>query len=318
MPGLATELEADRKWLAHRSDQFVEFDCPVCDVAGSPSFTKKGFEYQRCGKCRTAFMSPRPSEELLHEFYSTSRTYAYWNRYVFPASEQVRREKIFSPRVTRVLEFCERYRTNTKTLLEIGAGFGTFCEEVMARDLFERVIALEMTPDLANSCRERGLEVIEQPVETLSLAAGSIDVVAAFETLEHLFDPRGFFSSIYELLADDGLIVLTCPSIDGFDIISLGEQSDTIDHEHLNYFNPDSIEQLASQCGFDVLEVLTPGKLDADIVRNKVLAGAISVDGQPWLRHVLIDRWGLVGEAFQEFLAANRMSTHMWLIATKR
>ncbi len=316
--GLAAEVEADRQWLLARQDQFVDVTCPVCRQAGTPEFTKLEFHYELCPQCRTVFMNPRPAEKLLHEFYAQSRTYAYWNQHIFPASEAARRTSIFVPRAERVLEFCQRFGIRRGTLLEIGAGFGTFCEEIQSREVFERILALEMTPALAASCASRGLEVIQEPIETLQLPAGSIDVIAAFETLEHLFSPRKFLLTIHQLLAPQGLVVITCPSIDGFDVVTLQTHSDTIDHEHVNYLNPVSLRQLATECGFKVLEIVTPGRLDADIVRNKVLAGVINLDGQPWLQRVLIDRWETLGQPFQEFLAANNLSTHMWMVATKQ
>jgi SAM-dependent methyltransferase len=318
MTGLAGEVEADRRWLIERRNRFVAVDCPVCQSVGQPAFSKLDFEYQRCPACRTVFMNPRPPESLLHEFYNQSRTYAYWNKHVFPASEDARRKSIFVPRAERVIEFCHRYCSKPGTLLEIGAGFGTFCEEIQSRNLFEKVIALEMTPDLAASCVRRGLTVIQDPIESLTLPAGSIDVIAAFETLEHLFSPRNFLTTIHEMLADNGLVVITCPSIDGFDVVTLQTDSDTIDHEHVNYLNPNSIRQLATECGFEVLEVSTPGRLDADIVRNKVLDGVISLADQPWLKQVLIDQWETLGRPFQDFLAMNQLSSHMWMVATKR
>jgi SAM-dependent methyltransferase len=318
MAGLAGEVEADRIWLAERLSQFVVVRCPVCESIGMPVFEKKGFQYERCEKCRTAFMNPRPSQNLLRQFYEQSRTYAYWNAYIFPQSESVRREKIFVPRAERVIGFCKKYGTSTRTILEIGAGFGTFCEEIKSRNIFDRVIALEMTPALAASCRGRGLDVLEQPVESLSIPDRSIDVVAAFEILEHLFSPREFLTACHRLLTENGLLVLTCPSIDGFDVVALKEVSDTIDHEHVNYLNPESISQLATGCGFEVVETLTPGELDADIVRNKVIEGYFSLDDQPWLKHILIDRWDVCGAKFQEFLMQNKLSTHMWMVAIRR
>ena len=316
MAGLAVEVEADLQYLLDRADRFVPASCPACGGNGQLAFAKKGISYDCCPACRTVFANPRPSESLLHDFYTQSRTYAYWNQYIFPASEQVRRERIFAPRAERVIGFCKQYGVRMGTLLEIGAGFGTFCEEIVSRNVFQRVIALEMTPGLAATCRQRDLEVIEKPVEKLDLPDHSVDVLAAFETLEHLYSPRDFLTACRRLLAPKGLLVITCPSIDGFDVMTLGEVSDTVDHEHLNYLNPHSIRHMATACGFDVLEVVTPGQLDADIVRNKVKQGLFSLEGQPWLQHILMDRWDDLGVKFQAFLADNQLSTHMWMVAT--
>ena len=57
------------------------------------------------------------------------------------------------------------------TLFDVGAGFGTFCEEVDRLGAFDRVVALEPEPHLAETCRGKGLEVIEAPVEQAELGA---------------------------------------------------------------------------------------------------------------------------------------------------
>src|SRR5207245_1466264 len=103
----------------------------------------------------------------------------------------------------------------------------------------------------------------------------------------------------------------------GFEVQVLGPVADTVDTEHLNYFNPDSLAGLVTSVGFDVLEATTPGVLDADIVRNKVLADKFNLAGQRFLQIVLGERWDELGAPFQEFLRANRFSSHMWLVAKK-
>jgi hypothetical protein len=97
----------------------------------------------------------------------------------------------------------------------------------------------------------------------------------------------------------------------------MGPVADTVDVEHLNYFNPRSLARLVDSAGFNVLEVLTPGVLDAELVRKKVLEGAFDLSGQPFLQRVLIDEWDRLCAPFQQFIADNRLSSHMWLVAQK-
>ena len=175
-------------------------------------------------------------------------------------------------------------------LLEVGAGFGTFCEEARRPPSFRRVIAVEPSPELAASCRQRGLEVINLPVEQVELENERIDVIAAFEVIEHLLAPQQMIAQCYRLLSPGGLLVLTCPSCRGFDVMTLGPLSTTVDSEHLNYFRPESLSHLVSRCGFSVLEVFTPGKLDAELVRKKAISGELDLSGQPFLREVLVER----------------------------
>jgi SAM-dependent methyltransferase len=206
----------------------------------------------------------------------------------------------------------------TRLLLEVGAGFGTFGEELLRMRLFERYIAVEPSPDLAATCRRRGLETIDRPIEEADLAGLPVDVVASFEVIEHLFAPRGFLKACYAAMPIGGLLVLSCPNGLGFDIATLGRESETVDMGHINYFNPESLTCLVSSCGFEVLDVKTPGELDGELVRKKALAGVVDLSAQPFLRRVLLDEWERLGTGFQRFLQENRLSSHMWLVARRQ
>jgi len=319
MKAQAERFAADVQRLLQRKDQFVRVPCPACgSEAAQKAFEKYDLSYVVCTGCATTYVNPRPSPATLEWYYATSENYWYWNKYIFPASEDARREKIFRPRAERIADICRRNAVGDRVLLEVGAGFGTFCEEITRLGVFRRVIAVEPTSDLAATCRGRGLEVIEKPIEQVRLEEATVDVVASFEVIEHLFSPSDFVSSCASLLAPGGLLILSCPNVLGFDMVVLRDQSDSFDPEHLNYFHPASLSHLARRCGFDVLEVLTPGRLDAELVRKKVLAGEFDVAAQPFLRQVLVEEWERVGVAFQQFLADAGLSSHMWLVARRR
>src|SRR5215471_14744899 len=117
--------------MLSRYEEFVFVACPACGSDdGVGKFQKNGISYVECRVCRTFYVNPRPSPSVLEWFYRGSPNYAYWNEVIFPASEAARREKIFVPRVDRLLELCAKYSSGTEALLEVGAGFGTFCVEV--------------------------------------------------------------------------------------------------------------------------------------------------------------------------------------------
>ncbi|MCA2981645.1 MAG: class I SAM-dependent methyltransferase, partial [Myxococcaceae bacterium] len=189
--------------------------------------------------------------------------------------------------------------------------------EVTRLGLFKRFIAVEPTPHLASTCRRRGLEVLEAPIEKVSLPDGSIDVIASFEVVEHLFDPSAIFRKAADLLRLGGLMIVSVPSCSGFDVQLLREKSSSVDVEHLNYFTPESLSHLFERSGFDTVEVQTPGKLDAELVRSKILSGEFTAP-DAFLQTVLVDRWNDLGGPFQDFLAANCLSSHLWVVARKR
>ena len=304
--------------LSHTSD-FVEVACPADGEREHLwRFDKSGFRFVECISCGTLYINPRPKSDLLDEFYSSAQSFALFNNKIFPASEDSRREYIFAPRAQTVVELCKQHLTESPgTLLDVGAGFGTFCEEVQKLQFFSKVVAVEPSKELAETCRRKGLNVIEEMVENLQIEAA--DVVVSFELIEHLFSPRNFLLDCAKIITRGGLLILTTPNIDGFDLKVLGPISENIDGpEHLNYFHPKSLGLLVEQCGFEVLQSLTPGKLDAELVRKKALTGELDLSSQAFLNEILIKEWERVGPAFQQFLADQKLSSHMWLVARKK
>lgn len=320
LAGQALAVRHDINFLLSNKDRFVHVHCPACGSKHATStYEKDQLNYVTCEECTTMYMNPRPGQELIIEFYKQSENYAYWNQYIFPASEANRRSRIFVPRVDRVIEYCEKYGSGKTALLEVGAGFGTFCEEMLSRNYFQRIIGIEPTPALAETCRSKGFEVIEEAVENIHLdEEDKVDVVVNFEVIEHLFSPQLFIEKCAGLLKTNGLFVVTCPNGEGFDIKTLGTVSKTVDHEHVNYFNPKSLKLLLENSGFEVLESLTPGVLDAELVRNAVLEGHFSLDHQPFLKKILLEEWEEKGQAFQQYLMDNELSSNLWIIARKR
>jgi len=319
LAGQEAAFARDIARLHVRRAEFVTVACPAC-ASGSctPAFSKFGFAFQKCSHCGTIYMSPRPSAAVMADYYAHSENYAYWAKYIFPASEASRREKIHKPWLERVLGLCDRHGVRRGTLLEAGPGFGTFASVATESGAFDRVVAVEPTPEMAAACRARGVEVIERRIEDVSKSEIDFaDVVVSFEVIEHLFEPSELIIQSARLLRPGGLLVLSCPNGMGFDIAMLGPGSQAVDAEHVNLFNPESLSILLGRCGFDVVEATTPGRLDAEIVRDAVIAKGNAADLDPFLRRVLIEEWDRLGWPFQQFLAASGLSSHMWVAARR-
>lgn len=311
-------LKADVRFLSERAGAFVRVDCPACDGQGQEKFRKTCHTYEECASCGTIFVNPRPNEKTLAEFYGSSQNYWFWNQYIFPASEEIRRVKIFRPRVDRVISLCAEHGVGRRQILEVGAGFGIFCEEMQKTSAFKEVIALEPEPNLAASCRKRGLKAISKRIEELSPADASPDVIVSFEVIEHLFSPAKFIRSASAMLAESGLLILTCPNVRGFDMRILGMHAPTFDHEHLNYFHPASLELLLGRFGFEKIDHSTPGLLDVGIVRRVATELEGVLDHDPFIRDVVLSGTDSQRTALQCFLRDAHLSSHMWMVARKK
>jgi 2-polyprenyl-3-methyl-5-hydroxy-6-metoxy-1,4-benzoquinol methylase len=310
-------LEADISFLVDQKLNWISVPCPACSSNSSDRFgEKQGFSFDLCSKCGTVFTNPRPSLELLHQFYENSLNYTFWNDHIFPATELVRRKEIFKPRARRVLSKLEERGIKNFVLVEVGAAFGWFCEEIMAANSHAKVIAVEPSSSLAETCRKKGIETKNVPIERLELK-DQADVVVAFEVIEHIFSPKEFIQHIDRILKPGGIIFLSCPNLHGFDVTLLGLKSSAFQHEHLNYFTPSSITQLLNDSNFVDVEISTPGELDVDIVQQMHTKDSSILAHDKFLNRILSMGDTQINQALQKFLAENGLSSHMWVVAKK-
>jgi 2-polyprenyl-3-methyl-5-hydroxy-6-metoxy-1,4-benzoquinol methylase len=313
----AYQRDLDRLYL--RLGEFSRVLCPACG-GDQPQhkFIKLRCQFVECRNCETIYMSPRPTEAIMDEYYSASENYAIWEKYIFPASEASRRQNICVPNLSRIIETCGSLAISNPSILEIGPGFGTFSELAKKTGFFKRVTVIERTPEMAASCRSKGLEVVESTLEGFRITGAQIfDVAVCFEVIEHVFDPIEFLNAINRVLKSGGLLTLTCPNGAGFDTRTLQVASPAVDTEHVNLFNLRSIRILLERSGFEVVTVETPGSLDADIVRQAVLDGSVELSLSPFLKEILVDRFDELGGSFQNFLIEHRLSGNMRVFAVK-
>lgn len=316
--GKQRAMEEDIAWLQARRDEFVAVSCPACGSSdAAPAFSKYDFPFVRCSCCRTAYMNPRAPENMLRDFYAQSQLYAFWDRYIFRDSDAARRQKIYQPRLQRISRICQELRVPFSSVTDIGAGYGSFLDEFKQTFPSVETIAIEPNADLAQSCRGKRIDrVLQCGVEAVGAEFRS-DLICCFEVIEHLFSPEALLHKCRDLLAERGLIFVSCPSYEGFDNLVLREASASIDHEHINLFNPDSLRTLFTRCGFRVEQILTPGELDAELVRKAALQHPGVLAGDPFLQYVLLDHWERLGRPFQDFLKAQCLSSHLWCVASK-
>jgi hypothetical protein len=95
----------------------------------------------------------------------------------------------------------------------------------------------------------------------------------------------------------------------------LGRDSDTVDHEHLNLFTPDSLRLLVKRCGFVNIAITTPGRLDVEMVRRNLAKSRAGMN--PVIERLLAHPDGAIASRLQELLADAGLSSHMCLVAER-
>jgi 2-polyprenyl-3-methyl-5-hydroxy-6-metoxy-1,4-benzoquinol methylase len=248
----------------------VDTLCPSCNVAGSPSFTKHGFQYVECPQCRALFVSPRPKVEAFSRYYTESSSSKYWASTFYKETAAARREHLWKPKARQLHDLMQRFAMQESTVIDIGGGYGLFAEEMSARTS-RPVVVIEPASHLADVCRSRGVAVVEKFLEDVvpSDLPGGQRLFVSFELFEHLHDPAAFLMAVRSLMQPGELFVFTTLSGAGADIRALWQHSKSVSPpHHLNFLTPLSLQRLIGSSGLDVVELTTPGKLDVDIMAN--------------------------------------------------
>lgn len=295
----------------------AEIACVACSGTKlSHQFDKNDFSYTLCTQCGTLFQSPRPHAEAFEQFYRNSVSSRYWANEFLPAVAEARRKSIFRVRVERLARLCAEKDIAVDTLIDVGSGFGIFLEEWRKRFQHTRCVGIEPSVSLAQRCKDKGLDVIENIVERVVGYEGSGDIVSCFEVLEHVHDPLDFLCALKRLIRPEGCLFITALGVDGFDIQLLWEKSNSVfPPHHINFLSVKGFCRLFERAGFVDVNVTTPGALDVDIVRNAALKDPSILNGHRFIQRLVMDPE--VSTAFQEFLRQQRMSSHTWVTAQK-
>lgn len=305
---------ADAKNFFSSTDRKV-VPCPGCgSFEHDPAFSKEGFAYTVCKICATLYQSPRPPMAEFARFYADSPSSHYWATTFFPAVAEARRSRIFAPRVEQISGLCRDRGVEPRVVMDVGGGYGIFLEEWRRRHPESHVCTVEPGGELAEICRKRGIEVLETVAEEAQAWAGRADLVTCFEVIEHVFDSQAFLQALRRLVRPGGWVVVSGLGVDGFDIQVLWERSNSVSPpHHINFMSVKGFHEAFSRAGFDQISVLTPGKLDVDIVLGELKKNArLSMSR---FERTLLSRGEEAMQDLQAFLAKHQLSSHSWVMA---
>jgi 2-polyprenyl-6-hydroxyphenyl methylase/3-demethylubiquinone-9 3-methyltransferase len=149
-----------------------------------------------------------------------------------------------------------------KRAADVGCGAGLLAEPL--RRLGAEVTAIDATPETIAAARDhaegQGLEIDYQVggVETLE---GRYDLVTSLEVIEHVVDPQAFIGKLAQVLAPDGLLILSTPnrtSMSRLLMVVLAEGLGRIPkgtHDWQKFLTPEEMYTLVREVGLEVVDV---------------------------------------------------------------
>lgn len=293
--------------------------CPACNHEKNKfAFKKNGFIFVECAECRSLFVNPLPPSEQFEVFYREGMAARYWAEIFVPRVMASRRELVVRPRVKKIIEICNERSINPRIVADIGAGHGIFLEEINNHSLeIYRSLAVEPNNIMAKRCLDQGFEVYEGVGEKAGdIWPGIVNLATCFEVIEHVPLLYELLVSINKMLSPGGIVVITTLTGDGFDVRVLWEEANCIcPPSHINFCSLLGLHKLFERAGFCDIDIFTPGELDVDIVRNKLADKNITLSR---FEKLLMQSDQKCLSEFQGFLSRNRLSSHCWVIASRK
>jgi len=313
-------VEKEVKLFSIDGTNLTRVSCPACGSDKRRNgFDKFGLEYVECLECNTLYISLRPKKDIIDKHFKESEASEFWHSNVVKQTLKERIGHLFKPRAMWVANLTEQYCDEPSTFVDINSVYSEFLEAIDRLDLFKDKIIIEPLSENVKSFDERdGFRIIDKSFTDSSLGELGADAVTAFAVIDHVFNPEDFLNTSRSLLSEDGILFFTVRTISGFDLQVLWENSEAIfPPDHLNLLSIEGIELLMERCGFEILELSTPGQLDVELVLN-AMEDDNKLEVPRFISYFLKNRDKDARRIFQEYLQQFNLSSHARVAARKR
>ena len=147
--------------------------------------------------------------------------------------------------------FVQEYIGKTGTVLDIGCNDGTQLNYF--KDLGFDTYGIDPAENLhdRSSVNHNVICDFFGPDAVDKLSAVEYNVIIAQNVCAHNPNPAGFLQSCRQLMTNETLLFVQTSQAD----MVLNDEFDTIYHEHVNFFNANSIKQLAKRVGLHLIDV---------------------------------------------------------------
>lgn len=230
----------------------------VCPVGCTAPLTDSAITLQqgplrRCSECGQLLSSATEAQYLrsLGRFDTSVGTLP-------DARSQSRHDKNSARRLGKLLSVLGR-PSSTVRLLDVGCSSGAFLQSAL--HLGFTAEGVEPSADAAQTARAAGLTVFTGYLEQAQFADASFDAITLIEIVEHLRDAHSLLQECARILKPGGVVLVTTPNAHSWTARAMGARWAGFSLNdmggHISFFNPHSIEILATRCGLQTHHIET-------------------------------------------------------------
>lgn len=229
----------------------------ACGVCGTKNltevFTIHQKRYVQCAECQVVRLYDRVAVEHLDLLYSNN--YYLSNKAVL--SQQELEKDLANPTFAFRRKRLEKLANQSKRIFEIGCGDGNFLA-YMRRNGWQ-IQGSEFSQTNFDFIKARhGIEIRTGDFTNLAIEDASLDTVAAYHVLEHIYAPLPFLHTVKRSLKPGGILHLQLPNFRCIDRFVSGNCWEGLRFpEHIYFYSPASLNKVLETTGFRVLNYTT-------------------------------------------------------------
>lgn len=233
--------------------------CPICGPSASAvlRYSFDPYKVVACSSCGLNYLSPRLTQEAILKLYKDE---AYYNSNVAGQGydEYLEISENWEKTFTRRLKQIAPYKSSGRAL-DIGCGPGYFLSA--AQKMGFDVYGLDPSDYIVEMAKKAWGERVQLGlIESANYEPESFDLIVAFDTFEHIYDPNKFLQAIHSFLKPGGVLAITTP--DPTSTLSKISGKNWVSYklpEHVFYWSPETIRRVLKK-DFEVLEIRSAGQ----------------------------------------------------------
>ena len=228
-------------------------ECIVCSDRQYSMFSKGRFGYSRCCSCGLVTTNPIPSAQEIENHYRQKLQSGNYQLYLKDPSKYDRVYSGFVDKVKSVLAL-EGQNLLGQDILDIGCFAGGLLD--LFRNEGANVFGIELQKEAVEIASQKLPGCIYQAdLHSDQFPQGPFDIITLTGVIEHVIEPLGLVSRIFELLKPGGMTMIQTPNSGSLFAKLMGRHwPPYASVEHIYLFTKESLTRVLSDTGFEKIE----------------------------------------------------------------